>query len=225
MKALCALVSSRMLRQNPVFTLAEGAATSRFLAMIRGMKAPSFMDLALKAAENAGKAGEVPIGCVVVRDYEVIATGGQPDADRLRPDRPCRDHRAARGGQKDRQRAPGRLRPLRDAGALHHVCGRDLLCKGQAALLRRRRPQGRRGRSQACGSSPPRPATTRRTSIPASARARRRGCSGSSFGSGGDCSNSARHAPRRRGIQYAAASRINHRRHGVLDRPSPGDDS
>jgi tRNA(Arg) A34 adenosine deaminase TadA len=32
------------------------------------------MDLALKTAENAGKAGEVPIGCVVVRGYEVIAT-------------------------------------------------------------------------------------------------------------------------------------------------------
>ena len=34
------------------------------------------MDLALKTAENAGKAGEVPIGCVMVRDYEVIATAG-----------------------------------------------------------------------------------------------------------------------------------------------------
>jgi tRNA(Arg) A34 adenosine deaminase TadA len=32
------------------------------------------MDLALKTAENAGKSGEVPIGCVVVRNYEVIAT-------------------------------------------------------------------------------------------------------------------------------------------------------
>jgi tRNA(adenine34) deaminase len=32
------------------------------------------MDLALKTAENAGKAGEVPIGCVIVRDYKVIAT-------------------------------------------------------------------------------------------------------------------------------------------------------
>src|ERR1041385_4401345 len=42
--------------------------------MIRGLKAPSFMDLALKTAENAGKAGEVPIGCVVVRNYQVIAT-------------------------------------------------------------------------------------------------------------------------------------------------------
>src|SRR5258708_38123525 len=44
--------------------------------MIRGMTAPSFMDLALKTAENAGKSGEVPIGCVIVPGYEVIATAG-----------------------------------------------------------------------------------------------------------------------------------------------------
>ncbi|MDO9062731.1 MAG: nucleoside deaminase, partial [Bradyrhizobium sp.] len=31
--------------------------------MIRGITVPSFMDLALKTAKNAGKAGEVPIGC------------------------------------------------------------------------------------------------------------------------------------------------------------------
>ena len=42
--------------------------------MIRGTNIPSFMDLALKTAENAGKAGEVPIGCVIVRNYEVIAS-------------------------------------------------------------------------------------------------------------------------------------------------------
>jgi tRNA(adenine34) deaminase len=53
---------------------AEGAANSRYFPMIRGMTAPSFMDLALKMAENAGKSGEVPIGCVIVRNYEVIAT-------------------------------------------------------------------------------------------------------------------------------------------------------
>jgi tRNA(adenine34) deaminase len=40
------------------------------------MTAPSFMDLALKAAEKAGKSGEVPIGCVIVLDNEVIATAG-----------------------------------------------------------------------------------------------------------------------------------------------------
>src|ERR1700760_1556121 len=40
------------------------------------MTAASFMDLALKTAEKAGKSGEVPIGCVIVRNQEVIATAG-----------------------------------------------------------------------------------------------------------------------------------------------------
>ena len=44
--------------------------------MIRGTNIPSFMDLALKTAENAGKSGEVPIGCVIVRGREVVATAG-----------------------------------------------------------------------------------------------------------------------------------------------------
>jgi len=34
------------------------------------------MDLALKQAQNAEKSGEVPIGCVIVRDGEVIASAG-----------------------------------------------------------------------------------------------------------------------------------------------------
>jgi tRNA(adenine34) deaminase len=40
------------------------------------MTAPSFMDLALAAAETAGKSGEVPIGCVIVRNGEVVASAG-----------------------------------------------------------------------------------------------------------------------------------------------------
>jgi tRNA(adenine34) deaminase len=40
------------------------------------MAAASFMDLALKAAETAGKSAEVPIGCVIVLNSEVIATAG-----------------------------------------------------------------------------------------------------------------------------------------------------
>ncbi|MDB5620993.1 nucleoside deaminase [Tardiphaga sp.] len=40
------------------------------------MTAPSFMDLALQAAENAAEAGEVPIGCVIVLNNEVIAAAG-----------------------------------------------------------------------------------------------------------------------------------------------------
>jgi tRNA(adenine34) deaminase len=34
------------------------------------------MDLALEAAEQAGKAGEVPVGCVIVRENDVIASAG-----------------------------------------------------------------------------------------------------------------------------------------------------
>lgn len=40
------------------------------------MNGSSFMDLALNAAETAGNSGEVPIGCVVVRNNEVLATAG-----------------------------------------------------------------------------------------------------------------------------------------------------
>jgi len=41
------------------------------------------MDLALKAAENAGKSGEVPIGCVIVREGEGVASAGnRPLTDR-----------------------------------------------------------------------------------------------------------------------------------------------
>ena len=37
---------------------------------------PSFMDLALDAARTAGAAGEVPVGCVIVRAGEAIARAG-----------------------------------------------------------------------------------------------------------------------------------------------------
>ena len=36
----------------------------------------SFMDLALKQAQIAGTSGEVPIGCVIVRDGKAIAEAG-----------------------------------------------------------------------------------------------------------------------------------------------------
>ena len=34
------------------------------------------MDLALEAAKTAGKAGEVPVGCVIVRENDIIASAG-----------------------------------------------------------------------------------------------------------------------------------------------------
>ena len=40
------------------------------------MSARSFMDLALKQAQIAGTSGEVPIGCVIVRDGKAIAEAG-----------------------------------------------------------------------------------------------------------------------------------------------------
>jgi tRNA(adenine34) deaminase len=43
----------------------------------------SFMDLALAEARAAGERGEVPVGCVIVRDGEVLArTGNRTLADR-----------------------------------------------------------------------------------------------------------------------------------------------
>ena len=40
------------------------------------MSARSFMDLALEQAKTAESAGEVPIGCVIVRDGAVLAAAG-----------------------------------------------------------------------------------------------------------------------------------------------------
>ena len=88
----------------------------------------SFMDMALDEARAAAARGEVPVGCVVVRDGEVIARARQPHADRPRSDRACRNAgdprkpRAALGS-----RAARRLRPLRHARALRDVRRGDLL--------------------------------------------------------------------------------------------------
>jgi len=40
------------------------------------MPAPSFMDLALEEARAAAARGEVPVGCVIVRNGEVVARAG-----------------------------------------------------------------------------------------------------------------------------------------------------
>ena len=37
---------------------------------------PSFMDVAFDEARAAGTAGEVPVGCVIVRGGEVVARAG-----------------------------------------------------------------------------------------------------------------------------------------------------
>ncbi len=175
--------------------------------MIRGLKAPSFMDLALKTAENAGKAGEVPIGCVVVRNYEVIATA----ANRTLTDYDPTAHAEIIALREAAKKIGSERLVDCDLYVTLEPCtmcaGAISLCKGQAALLRRRRSQGRRGGIRRAVLCIARPAIMRRMSIPGSARARRRGCSRTSFGSGGRLHIFRRHAPRRRGIQYAAAYR------------------
>jgi tRNA(adenine34) deaminase len=75
-KTLSRAFARRYFRKKPALTFAEGGPFSSFCFKIRGMNAPSFMNLALKAAETARQVGEVPIGCVIVRDGEIIASAG-----------------------------------------------------------------------------------------------------------------------------------------------------
>ena len=72
----------------------------------------------------------------------------QPHPARPRPDRACRDAGDPAGRGRARLRAAHRLRPLRHARALRHVRGGDLVRAHPAALLRRRRSEGRRGRER-----------------------------------------------------------------------------
>ncbi len=141
-----ALGSRRILTQNRYPLLLKAHLIAGFFATIRGMTAPSFMDLALKAAENAGKSGEVPIGCVIVRDNEVIATAG----NRTLTDRDPTAHAEILA-----------IRQAAEAIGSERLVDCDLyvtlepctMCAGAislradpAAVLRRRRSQGRRGR-------------------------------------------------------------------------------
>ena len=103
---------------------------------------PSFMDMALDEARKAQGAGEVPVGCVIVRDGAVVATRRQPHAGRPRSDRACRNRGDPRRGPAARLRAAHRLRSLCHAGALRDVRGGDLVRAHPAALLRRADPKG-----------------------------------------------------------------------------------
>src|SRR6476469_6025311 len=156
--------------------------------MIRGMTAPSFMDLALKTAKNAGKAGEVPIGCVIVRGYEVIATAG----NRTLTDRDPTAHAEILA-----------IRQAAEAIGTERLVDCDLyvtlepctMCAGAISFARIRRlyygaPDPRAARSiPACGSLHPPPATMRRRSSPRSARAKQRRCGGNFSGRGGSGSS------------------------------------
>ena len=131
---------------------------------------PSFMDMALDEARKAQDLGEVPVGCVIVRDGAVIAaTGNRTLADRD-PTAHAEMLAIRAAAATARLRAADRLRPPCHARALRHVRGGDVVCAHPQALLRRARSQGRRGRATACGFSRRRPAITGRRSMAASAK-------------------------------------------------------
>src|SRR5215470_5496372 len=99
---------------------------------------PSPMALALAAARAAVARGEVPIGAVIVGPGgEVLADAGDP-----------------LGGRQAWRAAAGRLRSLRDPGALSDVRPGDLLRSHPAPLLGRRRSQGRRRPTRAAHFRP-----------------------------------------------------------------------
>ena len=147
---------------------------------------PDPMRLALDEARAAAAAGEVPVGAVVTqgrRDCSPpaatgCATGNDPTAH-------AEMRGAARRRGRARHRPARRLRPVGDAGALRDVRRRDRAGPDRAALFRRRRPQGRRGRQRPAplraADLPPRA----RSSIRASARRRRGSCCGNSSGRDG----------------------------------------
>ena len=90
---------------------------------------------------------------------------------------------ALRGPRREKiGRLPARrLRPLGDARALRDVRRGDRAGPDRPALFRRARSQGRRACCTVRACSPSRPATTRRKSIPASAKARPARCCGRFF--------------------------------------------
>src|SRR5215467_8241776 len=91
----------------------------------RTVPTQSFMDAALEEARVAAQAGEVPIGCVVVCDGEVIAQSGNRTLSERDPT------------------AHAEMVAIRRAA---EALGGDLVRAHPAPLLRRRGSQGRRGR-------------------------------------------------------------------------------
>ena len=109
---------------------------------------PSFMELALNEARKAQSLGEVPIGCVIVRDGAVIAAAG----NRTLADRDPTAH-AEMLAIRAAARALGSER-LTECD-LHVTLEPCAMCAAaisfariRTALLRRARPQGRRGRQR-----------------------------------------------------------------------------
>ena len=131
----------------------------------REIQATSFMAAALSEARAAQAAGEVPIGCVVVRDGNIVGSAGN---------RTIRDHDPTAHAEVLAIRAAAHAfgNERLDSCDLYVTLEPCAMCAGAISFARIRRlyfrchrptKRGRRGRQAvACGSSQARPAITRR---------------------------------------------------------------
>ena len=83
------------------------------------------MRLALREAERAGEAGDVPIGAVVVHEGEVVGAAGNERELRADPTAHAEVLALREAAQGARRLARSRLGPLRDARAVRDVRGGD----------------------------------------------------------------------------------------------------
>ena len=109
------------------------------------MALPAFMQFALEEARAAEGRGEVPVGCVIVRDGEVIARAGNRTLADKDPTAHAELLAVRQAAATLELGAPCRLRSLCDAGALHDVRRGSVVRPYPPALFRRERSEGRGG--------------------------------------------------------------------------------
>ena len=130
-----------------------------------------YMRLALREAARGARAGEVPIGALLVdADGEVISRAYNRPVCRVRPDRPRRDRRAAARGPAARQLSAPRHDALRHPRAVRDV--------RRGAGARARRPRGLRRDGPEGGRRPDALPHPRRPAAEPPGRGRRRGARG-----------------------------------------------
>ena len=136
---------------------------------------------AFEQARAAAAAGEVPVGAALTRNGEIIAAAG----NRTLRDRDPTAHAEMlvirRSLRRTRLGAARRLRSLCDARALRHVRGCDFLRAHSPALLCGERSEGRRRRERAAVFLAADLPSSRRKSMAAFAKARRRSSFANSF--------------------------------------------
>ncbi len=98
----------------------------------------SFMEMALEEARAAGERGEVPVGCVVVRDGAVVARAGNRTVMDHDPTAHAEIVAIRVASEALELGAADRLRPLRHARALYDVRRRGRVRADTPPLLRGR---------------------------------------------------------------------------------------